>query len=76
MEDLIRADKVNENYMDLMVRMKNNFFFQSYREKQRYESGSSLELGKTTYSFSINGVPGEYSLILYQVEHPSLLSYW
>jgi len=22
------------------VRMKNNFFFQSYREKQRYESGS------------------------------------
>ena len=39
-EDLIRADRVNENYMDLMVRMKNNFFFQSYREKQRYESGS------------------------------------
>ena len=39
-EDLFRADRVNENYMDLMVRMKNNFFFQSYREKQKYESGS------------------------------------
>ena len=39
-EDLSRADKVNELYRDLRVRMKNNFFFQNYREKQRYESGS------------------------------------
>ena len=39
-EELFRADRVNEIYRDLMVRMKNNFFFQSYREKQRYESGS------------------------------------
>ena len=39
-EELFRVDKVNELQRDLMVRMKNNFFFKSYREKQRYESGS------------------------------------
>ena len=39
-EELFRTDRVNELYRDLRVRMKNNFFFQSYREKQRYESGS------------------------------------
>ena len=31
-EELFRVDKVNELQRDLMVRMKNNFFFQSYRE--------------------------------------------
>ena len=39
-EELFREDRVNELCRDLRVRMKNNFFFQSYREKQRYESGS------------------------------------
>ena len=39
-EELSRVDKVNELYRDLRVRMKNNFFFQSYRDKQRYESES------------------------------------
>ena len=39
-EELFRVDKVNELQRDLMVRMKNNFCFKSYREKQRYESGS------------------------------------
>ena len=39
-EELFRTDRVNELQRDLRVRMKNNFFFQSYREKQKYESGS------------------------------------
>jgi len=37
-EELFRTDRVDELQRDLMVRMKNNFFFQSYRDKQRYES--------------------------------------
>ena len=40
MEELFQVDRVNELYRDLRVRMKINFFFQSYREKQKYESGS------------------------------------
>ena len=39
-EELFRTDRVNELQRDLRVRMKNNFFFQRYRENQRYESGS------------------------------------
>ena len=39
-EELLGEDRVNELQRDLRVRMKNNFFFQRYREKQKYESGS------------------------------------
>ena len=39
-EELFRADRVNELTGIFRVRMKNDFFFQRYREKQRDESGS------------------------------------
>ena len=39
-EEIFQVEMGNELQRDLMVRMKNNFFFKSYREKQRYESGS------------------------------------
>ena len=61
-EELFRVDKVNELQRDLMVRMKNNFFFQSYREKQKYESGSRFAkepCALLQYQILILGAPQE-----------------